>query len=78
MRWIKTSDILPEMAEHIKETSGNGFRCSSYDQSARCLIVVNGNVTDSHYVKWGATGKFHWRMIADEVTHWMPYPEPPK
>jgi len=73
--WVKVSERTPELVNKHEESIVNNARCGAYDESDRCMVIVNGRVADSRYVYWHDTGDHHWQMLSAEVTHWMPYPD---
>ena len=77
--WISVDERLPELAISQEETVANGFRMPSNKRSGRCLVVVNGHVTES-CLFWRSDypERKSWLMAQSEkVTHWMPLPSPP-
>jgi|GEM_PF-2918811 len=76
--WISVEDRLPELTIEIPESICNGFKMPFHKKSEHCLVVVNGNVTDSFLI-WRSDypDKSIWSML-NGVTHWMPLPSPPK
>ena len=78
--WISVKDDLPK----VKTTHKLQWREGSFTRSIRVLcacrqksgkrMVKEGycEVWDGDRVRWKITGTI------DEVTHWMPLPEPPK
>ena len=62
-RWIPVTERLPEKEQ-----------C--------CLVVLNNRTVDfCFYTKRFGFGMYlakKWESANDEVTHWMPLPEPPK
>lgn len=51
------------------------------DDDRDVLVCVNGNTIDTGYCTFGHGGNRYWTTYAairNNVTHWMPLPEPPK
>lgn len=61
-RWISVKERLPNIRECVIICSGNGGPAEG---------CMNGDGTWTQY-RWSAKFK------KEEVTHWMPLPEPPK
>ncbi len=77
--WIDCSVELPELVNSEPESIGNGFRMPANKSSNRCLVVVNGNVTESKLIwREDYPEKTTWAMLGDGVTHWQYLPPPPK
>ena len=67
---------MPSMVNHYEESVENGVWCPAFSTSEKCLVLLNGmTVTDSQFVYWSGSGRFHWSMVSSKVTHWMPYPD---
>jgi hypothetical protein len=68
--WISVKERLPEIGEQI----------SFIATSKKVIQNQNGHVWFSHnenqWVENGACSQ--WYPIREQVTHWMPLPEPPK
>lgn len=62
-RWISVKDRLPEDFEDVVVIISNG---------------LNGYWYRVAYRERGSWSQGGGRRISDEVTHWMPLPEPPK
>jgi hypothetical protein len=63
--WISVKDRLPEFCEDVLVRG-------------ECGIIDQG-----HRIKWSHSDEWVWRAgnysgCAEEVTHWMPLPQPPK
>lgn len=66
-KWIKTSEKLPE------------YTCRAGNEYFNhVLVVINGEVWPAMYCneKWEVMGSVP--VKPELVTHWMPYPDPPK
>jgi len=76
--WVSVDDRLPELVNHEKESLVNGIFMPASKKSERCLVVINGNVTDSR-LTWREDypDRTAWSMLGQGVTHWKPYPNPP-
>lgn len=82
MKWISVEDNLPEIPEGNHAIS---VLVAEYDQVYEEITGDGYNVTIMAYDKEGFKqlhigGKdiCEWLPPADEVTHWMPLPEPPE
>jgi len=64
--WISVEDRLPD--------TGIGEK----DYSSINVIAYNGRLVLSCVFSEGQTAEYWNAFSADEVTHWMPLPEPPK
>lgn len=64
MEWIKCSEQMPVHGKNVLFTSLGS--------------VFAGNYDDGRYLQ-KPVGKWKWlgRVHQGEVTHWMPFPEPP-
>jgi hypothetical protein len=77
--WTKTQDKLPELINEHSESVGGGFKMPKHKTSARCLVVVDGKVTDS-YLIWREDypDLLQWAMLGSYVPEfWMLYPSAP-
>lgn len=76
--WIKISHELPDPYEYVlvgsKKQTTEPFSISiarRYDENWQML----SNQDERNAV---ACGDLTWEMSHEEITHWMPLPEPPK
>ena len=76
--WVSVKDRLPDFIIEEPETIFNGYKMPFSRVSGRCLVVVNGNVTESK-LRWREDypDKTSWEMLSDSVTHWQPLPAAP-
>ena len=68
MTWISVSDRLPEKDKNVILFDGNEIFCGTY----------NGKFKENH--SWGnqcCDGICYGWYEKNEVTHWMPLPQPP-
>jgi len=69
MNWIKIEDQLPE----------DGARVITYFEFSGVEIAIYKNLEGTEDEMFGSNlfyNKSGW--LTDDVTHWMPLPEPPK
>ena len=73
--WIKTEDRLPEKGvDVLVYIPTNAYINSTVDMAELIEIEYSGNV-----LTWlRADGHNYCDVEKNEVTHWMPLPEPPK
>lgn len=80
MEWIRTSDRLPEHGERVLICSANkvhgscvaGVQVAVY-RAGKYLKIGNNKTT---YVWDAPCGPMSW--FGQDVTHWMPLPDPPR
>jgi hypothetical protein len=74
MEWINVKDRLPEKTEH-RPASMHGYENPIAVQPEVIVATLEGRVFQTSY---SAFGWANLNSRTDEVTHWMPLPEPPK
>lgn len=67
VKWISVEERLPEVGKEV-------LICDARDSFLGMFFLVERK-SDKVYF-WHDGGG--WRLPSDEVTHWMPLPEPPK
>lgn len=70
--WISVEDRLPEQLKSRQTIGRNG----QYGKvlTSKDVLVTNGKSREVSYIYLGA-----WQIgEIEEITHWMPLPEPPK
>ena len=81
--WISVKDMLPEDDEQIESYDDGRMSCKTvlaYTKYGRIisknrLIVIP---TGNKYLDNQVTDGWIWARGTEEITHWMPIPEPPK
>ena len=76
MEWISVSDRLPNVDKTTSnyEKIGVIAYCKGWSKP-QYRIYERTLVRGKKVYRW----KYHWDRISDEnITHWMPLPEPPK
>ena len=76
MEWISVSDRLPEVVLVLSGKSG---------YSDDVLVFIDGDVKIAHLWK-SSRDKIKWVIhqpdeswdVPEQITHWMPLPQPPK
>jgi hypothetical protein len=66
-KWISVEERLPEVGKEV-------LICDARD-SFLGMFSLEEMKSDEVYYWFDGDG---WRLPSDEVTHWMPLPEPPK
>ena len=80
MEWISVEERMPEPKKPVL-VFDNDYKCiyvASYEKLSGCRTMRSGVWVDQPY-QWEI--ETTWRndqIELDEVTHWMPLPEPPK
>ena len=81
--WISVKDMLPEDDEQIESYDDGRMSCKTvlaYTKYGRIisknrLIVIP---TGNKYLDNQVTDGWIWARGTEEITHWMPIPQPPK
>ena len=81
--WISVKDMLPEDDEQIESYDDGRMSCKTvlaYTKYGRIisknrLIVIP---TGNKYLDNQVTDGWIWARGTEEITHWMPLPDPPK
>lgn len=84
MEWIRTDDRLPELNKKVTRT-GRSFVCDEGWGVLACGVVkLYSEYPCVHYANYDARSNQWWEGDNSEdpekienVTHWMPLPEPP-
>ncbi len=81
MQWIKCSERLPELYDFVlvfADNKGTGeprpFSIARRNSSDNWEFINNDNVMPNY----GSWMDIEYPMDSDDVTHWMPLPQPPK
>lgn len=82
-KWISVEERLPEDDERLKFYDDGHLRCTTvlaYTEYGRTIPKNRLRVlsTGIEYLDKIATDGWVWASGSEEVTHWMPLPEPPK
>ena len=94
MEWISVNECLPELSEKAKKLSEPNFEMCSVIAYGRMKGGFGSIVKETNRYCTHKTGtqyldeitekdnrefdKWYWSDGWEEVTHWMPLPEPPK
>ena len=81
--WISVDDRLPEDDEKIESYYDGRMSCKTVLIYTKYGIIIPKNrlivrPTGNKYLDDQVTGGWIWAGGTEEVTHWMPIPEPPK
>lgn len=71
-RYLTMAEYIPSKtirAEYYLDDNAEG--CDEYDEEKDCFWVIAG------WFEYQTVPDLNWKLD-DEVTHWMPLPEPPK
>ena len=81
--WISVKDRLPEDDDSIHFYGDGRMRCTTvlaYTEYGRIIpknrLIVKP--TGNEYLDTQVTDGWEWARGTEEVTHWMPLPQPPK
>ena len=82
-KWISVKDRLPEEDDSIHFYGDGRMRCTTvlaYTEYGRIIpknrLIVKP--TGNEYLDTQVTDGWEWARGTEEVTHWMPLPQPPK
>lgn len=73
MEWISVKDMLPEDDARVHGKKRLKVLC----YNGRCIRTETRQKNDDYFVKLGYP-RWFWGKSKNDVTHWMPLPEPPK
>ena len=81
--WISVDDRLPEDDEKIESYYDGRMSCKTVLVYTKYGIIIPKNrlivrLTGNKYLDDQVTDGWIWAGGTEEVTHWMPMPQPPK
>ena len=81
--WISVDDRLPEDDEKIESYYDGRMSCKTVLVYTKYGIIIPKNrlivrTTGNKYLDDQVTDGWIWAGGTEEVTHWMPLPQPPK
>lgn len=75
--WIKVSDRMPLEAPPEGEYVATDVLASDGYRVAQVTCTAGNPLTDSGHIPWVEFTNYG-EIGAEDITHWMPLPEPPK